>query len=86
MLVFLGVGGAVRGALAPSDLFLLVAVLLCGLGYAEVGALARELGGARTICWALRYALPVTGAATLVAARDRTPASTPPPARDPVHG
>ncbi|MFI9638796.1 DMT family transporter [Micromonospora sp. NPDC051925] len=68
VLVFLSAGGAVRGALAPSDLFLLAAVVLCGLGYAEGGALARELGGARTICWALLYALPVTGAATLVAA------------------
>ncbi|MBM7085004.1 DMT family transporter [Micromonospora sp. MMS20-R2-29] len=68
VLAFLAVGGAVHGAPAPSDLFLLVAVLLCGLGYAEGGALARQLGGARTICWALLYALPVTGAATLVAA------------------
>ncbi|MEV4845967.1 DMT family transporter [Micromonospora matsumotoense] len=73
VLAFLAVGGAVRGALAPSDLFLLVAVLLCGLGYAEGGALARELGSARTICWALRYALPVTGAATLVAAVTHPP-------------
>ncbi|GIG88339.1 DMT family transporter [Plantactinospora endophytica] len=65
---FLGVGGAVHGALSPADLFLLVAVLLCGLGYAEGGALARELGGARTICWALLLSLPVTGPVTAVAA------------------
>jgi drug/metabolite transporter (DMT)-like permease len=50
----------VRGALTAADLFLLVAVVLCGLGYAEGGALARELGGARTICWALVLSLPVT--------------------------
>ncbi|WP_328346422.1 DMT family transporter [Micromonospora sp. NBC_00421] len=68
VLVFLGVGGAVRGAPATSDLFLLAAVLLCGLGYAEGGAVARELGGARTICWALLYALPVTVPAALAAA------------------
>ncbi|MEU7614801.1 DMT family transporter [Micromonospora rifamycinica] len=73
VLVFLAAGGAVRGAPAPSDLFLLVAVVLCGLGYAEGGALARELGGARTICWALRYALPVTAAATLVTVVARPP-------------
>jgi drug/metabolite transporter (DMT)-like permease len=39
---------------------LLIAVVLCGLGYAEGGALSRELGGARTICWALVVSLPVT--------------------------
>ncbi|MEU1888840.1 DMT family transporter [Micromonospora rifamycinica] len=73
VLVFLTVGGVVRGAPSPSDLFLLVAVLLCGLGYAEGGALARELGGARTICWALRYALPVTVPVTLVTVVARPP-------------
>ena len=60
VLAFLAAAGGVRGGLTPADLFLLVAVLLCGLGYAEGGALARELGGARTICWALLLALPVT--------------------------
>ncbi|RKN45383.1 DMT family transporter [Micromonospora endolithica] len=68
VLVFLGASGAVRGALSPADLFLLAAVVLCGLGYAEGGALARELGGARTICWALLLALPVTLPVTVIAA------------------
>ncbi|MFK3978970.1 DMT family transporter [Micromonospora sp. NPDC050397] len=68
VLTFLAASGAVRGGLAPADLFLLVAVVLCGLGYAEGGALARELGGARTICWALLLSLPVTGTVTLAAA------------------
>jgi drug/metabolite transporter (DMT)-like permease len=68
VLVFMIGSGAVRGALSVADLFLLAAVALCGLGYAEGGALARELGGARTICWALVLALPVTMAITLVAA------------------
>jgi len=40
--------------------YLLFAVVLCGLGYAEGGALSRELGGARTVCWALVVSLPVT--------------------------
>jgi drug/metabolite transporter (DMT)-like permease len=48
------------GGLEVGDLYLLAAVLLCGLGYAEGGALARELGGWRTICWALVLSLPVT--------------------------
>ncbi|MFD0596917.1 hypothetical protein ACFQZ4_35525 [Catellatospora coxensis] len=67
--------GAVRGALTVADLFLLAAVVLCGLGYAEGGALSRELGGARTICWALLVALPVTVPVTIAAAvaRPRTP-------------
>ena len=48
------------GGLSSADLELLAAVVLCALGYAEGGRLARELGGARTICWALVLALPVT--------------------------
>jgi drug/metabolite transporter (DMT)-like permease len=55
------------GELRMSDLHLLAAVVLCGLGYAEGGALSRSLGGARTICWALLVALPVTVPATLLA-------------------
>ncbi|MGC4812059.1 EamA family transporter [Micromonospora sp. DT228] len=38
------------------------------MGYAEGGALARELGGARTICWALLLSLPATVPLTVVAA------------------
>ncbi|MGK5522678.1 DMT family transporter [Micromonospora sp. URMC 107] len=68
VLAFLGASGAVRGALSPPDLFLPAAVVLCGLGYAEGGALARELGGARTICWALLLSLPVTVPVMVVAA------------------
>ncbi len=66
VLTFLVTTGVVRGALTLSDLYLLVAVVLCGLGYAEGGVLARALGGARTICWALVIALPVTLPITLV--------------------
>ena len=68
VLTFLVTGGTVRGGLTGADLFLLVAVVLCGLGYAEGGALSRELGGARTICWALLLSLPVTLPVTLAAA------------------
>jgi drug/metabolite transporter (DMT)-like permease len=68
VLTFLIVGGGVRGGLSRADLFLLAAVILCGLGYAEGGALARELGGARTICWALLVSLPVTAPITIIAA------------------
>jgi drug/metabolite transporter (DMT)-like permease len=42
-----------------ADGLLLVAVILCGLGYAEGGKLARELGGAQVIAWALLLASPI---------------------------
>jgi drug/metabolite transporter (DMT)-like permease len=48
------------GAPQPSDGLLLVAVAMGGLGYAEGGALARELGGWRTICWTMALMLPLT--------------------------
>ena len=48
------------GALTAADLFLLAGTALCALGYAEGGALSRELGGARTISWALALSLPLT--------------------------
>ncbi|WP_260416910.1 DMT family transporter [Paractinoplanes abujensis] len=73
VLTFLVATGAAGGALAASDLFLLAAVILCGLGYAEGGALARELGGARTICWALVLSLPVTATITAVSATAAVP-------------
>lgn len=60
VLVFVGVSGGLSGGLNMADLYLLGAVVLGGLGYAEGGALARELGGARTICWALVISLPMT--------------------------
>lgn len=58
---------AMQGAygLGRADALLLAAVLLCDLGYAEGGALARELGGVRVICLALALSLPVTAALAL---------------------
>ncbi|MEU6074213.1 DMT family transporter [Micromonospora sp. NPDC047074] len=73
VLAFLSLTDTVGGALSLADLYLLAAVVLCGLGYAEGGALARELGGARTICWALLLSLPVTLPVTAVAAAARPP-------------
>ena len=57
VLVFAFVSGA--GSLRVTDLELLLAVVLVGLGYAEGGALARDLGGTRTICWALILSAPL---------------------------
>ncbi len=55
------------GHLSVADLLLLVAVGIAGLGYAEGGAIAREYGGWRVICWAIILALPVTVPVTLIA-------------------
>lgn len=63
VLAFAALQGA--GSLERADALLLAAVLLCGLGYAEGGALARELGGVQVICLALVLSLPLTAAITL---------------------
>jgi drug/metabolite transporter (DMT)-like permease len=53
------------GRIGTPDLLLLAAIAIAGIGYAEGGALAREYGGWRVICWAIVLALPVTGPVTL---------------------
>jgi len=55
------------GGLGAGDLFMLLGVVACGFGYAEGGVLSRELGGARTICWALVLTLPLTIAVSAAA-------------------
>ncbi|MCD7110450.1 DMT family transporter [Rhizobium sp. DKSPLA3] len=40
------------------DLLMLLAIIVCGLGYAEGGKLSRTLGGWQVISWALVLALP----------------------------
>jgi drug/metabolite transporter (DMT)-like permease len=59
VVLFALVGGGASG-LVTADLLMLGAVVVCGVGYAEGAVVARELGGARTICWALVLALPLT--------------------------
>ena len=49
------------------DLLMVVAILLCGLGYAEGATLSRRLGGWQVISWALLLALPMMAAVALVA-------------------
>jgi len=55
------------GGFTAADALLLLATATCAVGYAEGGALARELGGARTICWALVLSLPATVTVAAVA-------------------
>lgn len=56
VLVFAATVGA--GGLGTADLYVLAAVVLGGLGYAEGGALARTYGGWQVICWALVLTAP----------------------------
>jgi drug/metabolite transporter (DMT)-like permease len=70
--LFAGLGGAIvigyaliqaRQAghdftLQPADIDMLIAVAVCGLGYAEGAVLARRLGSWQVICWALVLSLP----------------------------
>jgi drug/metabolite transporter (DMT)-like permease len=59
---------ATQGVSGPQiDAFLLAAVVLCAIGYAEGGALSRTLGGPTTICWALVLSAPITATVTALA-------------------
>ena len=77
--LFSGVGSlAVAGfALSQSgsasltgDLLMVLAILLCGLGYAEGASLSRRLGGWQVISWALVLALPVMAVVALATMPD----------------
>ncbi|OZI62360.1 DMT family transporter [Bordetella genomosp. 11] len=50
------------GAPQVGDLWLLLAVALGGMGYAEGARVSRTLGGWRTICWALVFSAPFIAA------------------------
>ncbi|HTN49600.1 MAG TPA: DMT family transporter [Burkholderiaceae bacterium] len=50
------------GGLSAGDAWLLAAVVLGALGYAEGGRLARSLGGPEVICWALVASAPILAA------------------------
>ena len=50
------------------DILMLLAVIVCGLGYAEGAKLARVLGGWQVISWALVLSLPVMAPLTWVLA------------------
>lgn len=80
---FSGVGAVLVGAFALSQgsggawqggALMVGAVLLCGLGYAEGAVLSRRIGGWQVISWALVVALPLTLAATWLAAPAGWPA------------
>jgi drug/metabolite transporter (DMT)-like permease len=66
VLVFAGTQGA--GLFSTGDVLILVAVALGAIGYAEGGALARELGGWRVICWTVVLSMPLTLPVSVAAA------------------
>jgi drug/metabolite transporter (DMT)-like permease len=47
------------GSLQVGDIWLLIAVVMAALGYAEGAVLTRSMGGWRVISWALVFSLPV---------------------------
>lgn len=54
-------GYAARGGVEssqPGNLYMLAAILVCGLGYAEGARLSRTLGGWQVISWSLVLSLP----------------------------
>lgn len=66
--LFSGIGAAAVASFALAnggagsfggDLLMIVAVLLCGLGYAEGAVLSRRLGGWQVISWALLLSMPL---------------------------
>lgn len=65
------------GGLSWSDLLLIGAVLAAGIGYAEGGLLARELGAWQTISWALVLAAPLMIGLAAVSMAAQPPTGTP---------
>jgi drug/metabolite transporter (DMT)-like permease len=65
------------GSLQWADLLLFLAVVLCALGYAEGGLLARELGAWQTVSWALVLTWPLMVAGALVALAIEPPHAAP---------
>ena len=61
------------GCSAPATSWSWSAVALGAIGYAEGGALARELAAGRVICWAVVLSLPLTLPIGAVAAAGRRP-------------
>lgn len=57
VIAFAFVSGA--GSLQTADILLFGSIVVCGLGYAEGGRLARDLGGWQVIAWALVLSAPV---------------------------
>jgi drug/metabolite transporter (DMT)-like permease len=66
------------GSLQVGDVWLLVAIVMAALGYAEGAVLTRSMGGWRVISWALVFSLPVlTVVMAVLIGRDGFPQAGP---------
>lgn len=65
------------GGLHRADMLLFAAVIVCAIGYAEGGMLARELGAWQTISWALVLASPLMVLLTGISLADGIPSGAP---------
>ena len=74
--IFAALQGGGLGGLHASDLMLFAAVIVCAIGYAEGGLLARELGSWQTISWALVLASPLMIGLTAGSIAQRVPNGT----------
>jgi drug/metabolite transporter (DMT)-like permease len=61
------------GGLGTGDAYLMLAIVVCAIAYAEGAVLARTLGAPHTICWALIVSAPLTVPVGLLTAPGATP-------------
>ena len=66
VMLYIGMETTPDAANLWGTLYMLAAIVVCGLGYAEGAKLSKKLGGWQVICWALVIALPVMLILTLV--------------------
>ena len=64
-----------HGGISLADGYVLLAVVVCGAGYAEGAVVARSIGGLETICWSLVATLPLTLPGALLTAPHHAPSS-----------
>ncbi|MEB0042669.1 MULTISPECIES: DMT family transporter [unclassified Pseudomonas] len=65
------------GSIQAGDLWMLAAIAVGGLGYAEGGRLAKDMGGWQVICWALVLSAPLlAGPVIYLALQHQGPIST----------
>ncbi|WP_130802528.1 DMT family transporter [Acinetobacter ihumii] len=58
VVLYIGLEATPDAANLWGTLYMLAAIIVCGLGYAEGAKLSRKLGGWQVICWALVISLP----------------------------
>ncbi len=64
-----------HGGLSAADGYVLLAVVVCAVGYVEGALVARSIGGLETICWSLLVTLPLTLPGVLLTAPHDMPSA-----------